>query len=240
MLTFTARIVPRCLSNSASGSSWPTRPAQASFAGPVDHESFQLRGDVWPDLLRRTSVFVKLGSYIIPEGDRAPHKGVHVCHVLVLFPINKQPWSSALSWMKSSSSPFPSGSWISCTGRVLGVLNRQLLQADLPADSPVRILAIVADHWEFIRQASLNSRSPTAPKQSSSSRVPQTPTKSTAFPSSQGSGGIISRNTFYLTKKGKEPQRLGNEAASSRGGPSRARDSSSWLPTQAITLAART
>jgi hypothetical protein len=33
---------------------------------------------------------------------------------------------------------------------------------------------------------------------------------------------------------------LGNEAASSRGGPSRARDSSSWLPTQAITLAART
>ncbi|KAH8743482.1 hypothetical protein F5883DRAFT_722633 [Diaporthe sp. PMI_573] len=97
-------IVPRCLSNSASGSSWPTRPAQASFAGPVDHESFQLRGDVWPDLLRRTSVFVKLGSYIIPEGDRAPHKGVHVCHVLVLFPINKQPWSSALSWMKSSSS----------------------------------------------------------------------------------------------------------------------------------------
>ncbi|KAH8742780.1 hypothetical protein F5883DRAFT_610237 [Diaporthe sp. PMI_573] len=113
-------ISPRQLSNHPNDRAWPTRPAQTSFAGPVDHERFQLRTDIWTELQRRTSVFVKLGSYINTEEDRPPHKGVHVCHVLLPFPVHRQPWSAALSWMQNSQTPFPAASWISCTGRILG------------------------------------------------------------------------------------------------------------------------
>ncbi len=88
----------------------PSSSAHASFAGPVDLDTFHIKEDVWPKTLIKTSVFVKLGSYLMPEDDRPPHKGVHICHVLLLFPIEQQPWSSLLGWMYQQANPFPKGS----------------------------------------------------------------------------------------------------------------------------------
>jgi hypothetical protein len=68
---------------------WPTTPAHVSFAGPVDLDAFHIREGVWPEPLIKSSVFVKLGSYLQPENDRPPGKGVHICHVLVLFPVDQ-------------------------------------------------------------------------------------------------------------------------------------------------------
>ena len=90
--------------------------------------------------------FVKLGTYLLPEHDRPPHKGVHVCHVLVLFPVDCQPWRLQLAWMRQSSNPFPRGSWIACTGgRVLGVLNRNLVRSPPVVDASLRVLVVLAD-----------------------------------------------------------------------------------------------
>ncbi|KAK0710683.1 hypothetical protein B0H67DRAFT_635304 [Lasiosphaeris hirsuta] len=101
-------IIPRVLSGNDESVPWPTSSAHASFAGPVDLDTFHIKGDFWPEVLTKTSVFIKLGSYLLPESDRPPRKGVHVCHVLLLFPLE--------------------GSWIVCSGRILGVLNRELIQ----------------------------------------------------------------------------------------------------------------
>jgi hypothetical protein len=60
-------------------------------SGSVDLDTFHIKHGVWPDPLTKSSVFVRLGSYLQPEYDRPPHKGVHVCHVLVNFPVDQQP-----------------------------------------------------------------------------------------------------------------------------------------------------
>jgi len=62
-----------------------------SFAGPVDLDTFYIKEGVWPEALSKTLVFIKLGSYLLAENDRPPHKGVHVCHILLLFPLEQQP-----------------------------------------------------------------------------------------------------------------------------------------------------
>jgi hypothetical protein len=71
-------IVPRVLSGNDDSVPWPTSSAHASFAGPVDLDTFHIKDDLWPEALSKTSVFMKLGSYLLPENDRPPHKGVHI------------------------------------------------------------------------------------------------------------------------------------------------------------------
>jgi len=191
-------IVPRLLS-STGDVPWPSSSAHVSFAGPVDLDTFHIKEDVWPEIPTKTSVFVKLGSYLVPEDDRPPHKGVHVCHVLLLFPIEQQPWSSLLGWMRQAAHPFPKGSWIECSGRVLGVLNRELIQGPQVIDSTVRILVILPDDWEFIRQNALSTHNTsTSP---SSNPVNGLPTP----PQPAGPGGIVSRNPFSSPALGQKP-----------------------------------
>jgi hypothetical protein len=125
-----------------------------------------------------------------PENDRPPHKGVHVCHVLVVFPVEKQPWKSLLEWMRTAASPFPRGSWIVCSGRLLGVLNRNLIQGPHLVDPSVRILVILPDNWEIVRQSALSANNTSTP--TPSNRVNRSPTT----PRPAGPGGITSRNPF--------------------------------------------
>ncbi|KAH6988810.1 hypothetical protein BKA56DRAFT_709876 [Ilyonectria sp. MPI-CAGE-AT-0026] len=196
-------IVPRLLGSSDESAPWPSSSAHVSLAGPVDLDTFYIKEDVWPELLSKTSVFIKLGSYLVPENDRPPRKGVHACHVLLLFPVEQQPWSSLLGWMRQAINPFPKGSWIVCSGRVLGVLNRELIQGPQVVDSTVRILVILPDDWEFVRQSALSTHNASMP--TSSNSFNESPTS----PRPAGPGGVASRNPFSSPIRGQKqsPQR---------------------------------
>ncbi|KAK3370047.1 hypothetical protein B0H63DRAFT_486012 [Podospora didyma] len=65
------------VSGNNEGEPWPSSSAHASLAGPVDLDTFRIKEDVWPEALSKTSMFIKLGNYLLPENDRPPHKGVH-------------------------------------------------------------------------------------------------------------------------------------------------------------------
>jgi hypothetical protein len=125
-----------------------------------------------------------------PENNRPPHKGVHVFHVLVIFPVEQEPWESHLNWMRTSANPFPRGSWIVCSGRLLGVLDRNLIQGPQLADPSVRILVILPDNCEIVRQSTLSANNRSAP--TPSNHVNRSPTT----PRPAGPGVITSRNPF--------------------------------------------
>ena len=184
-----------------------------SFTGPVDLDTFHLRKDVWEEVQRKTAVFVKLGTYLLPENDRPPHKGIHICHVLLVFPIDQQPWKSLLGWMRDSAAPFPKGSWIACSGRILGVLNRATIKGPRTVDSTTRILVVLPDDWDFIRQSSLVAQNP-------SSLAPKTPLiELPTPPRATGPGGVGSWNPFSspIHEKPSVQGRLENKLGSARG-----------------------
>jgi hypothetical protein len=157
-----------------------------SLTGPVDLDTFHLVDTAWPEPLTKTAVFVKLASYLQPENDRPPHKGIHICHVLLIFPVEQQPWKSLAGWMRTAVNPFPRGSWISCSGRLLGVLDRTLLQGPQLIDTSVRIPVVLPDDWESIRQSSLTAHNTT----------PMRPSTMPTTPRSTGPQGITSWNPF--------------------------------------------
>ena len=196
-------VIPRQLDSTDGNAPWPPSAAHASFSGPVDLDTFHLKDGIWPEPLTKTSVFVKLGSYLQPENDHPPRKGVHVCHVLIVFPVDQQPWKSLAGWMRSAANPFPRGSWIACSGRLLGVLDRELIQGPKVVDSTVRILVVLPDSWELIRQNTLYAHSTSTPK--SSGPVTGSPTT----PRSAGPSGITSRNPFSSPSRTRnlEPQK---------------------------------
>jgi len=93
--------------------------------------------------------------------------------------------------MRQSSNPFPRGSWIACTGgRVLGVLNRNLVRSPLVIDASLRILVVLADDWEFICQSSFSTQNTSTPTSSNA------PGDSPTQPRPVGPGGVASRNPF--------------------------------------------
>ncbi|KAK3363995.1 hypothetical protein B0T25DRAFT_587624 [Lasiosphaeria hispida] len=89
-------VIPLLLLISNKNVPWPSSSAHMSFTSPVNLDTFHIKEDVWPEALSKTSVFIKLGSYLLPENNHPPHKGIHICHVLLIFPIKQQPWSSLL------------------------------------------------------------------------------------------------------------------------------------------------
>ncbi|EAQ88567.1 predicted protein [Chaetomium globosum CBS 148.51] len=192
-------VIPRQLGGPDQTAPWPSTSAHVSFARPVDLDTFHIKQGVWPRPLVKTSVFVKLGSYLQSENDRPPREGIHICHVLVLFPVDQQPWKSLAGWMRTAANPFPKGSWIACSGRLLGVLDRDLIQGPRKADPTVRILVILADSWELIRQNSPSTNNTPTPK--SSDPVGNLPTT----PRSAGPGAVASRNPFSSLGRAQNP-----------------------------------
>src|SRR5438309_11439201 len=92
--------------------------------------------------------------------------------------------------MRQAVNPFPKGSWIVCSGRVLGILNRELIQGPQIVDSTVQILAILPNNRELIRQNALSTYS--TAMLTSSNLVYESPTPSR----SASPGGVASRNPF--------------------------------------------
>jgi hypothetical protein len=134
-----------------------------------------------------------------PENDRPPRKGVHICHVLVLFPVDQQPWKALAGWMRTAANPFPKGSWIVCSGRILGVLDRELIHGPQLIDSSVRIPVILPDNWELIRQSTLSPTNTSTPTSSKASN--QSPT--TSRPA--GPRGFTTRNPFSSPSRARRP-----------------------------------
>jgi hypothetical protein len=86
--------------------------------------------------------------------------------------------------MRTAEKPFPKGSWIVCSGRVLGVLDRGLIQGSQPVDPNIRILVILPDNWESIQQNTLSAHTASAFKSSNSINKPPT------TPRTAGHGGL--------------------------------------------------
>ncbi|KAK6858723.1 hypothetical protein PG995_005287 [Apiospora arundinis] len=90
--------------------------------------------------------------------------------------------------MRQSPNPFPRGSWIVCTGgRVLGVLNRNLVRSPPVVDASLRVLVIIADDSEFIRQSSFSVQNTSMSAHSAAAS--ESPTR----PRPVGPGGVASR-----------------------------------------------
>ncbi|KAH8645341.1 hypothetical protein BX600DRAFT_391485, partial [Xylariales sp. PMI_506] len=102
---------------------WPASAPKVSFAGPLEFDAFELLDSVNPPTLKKTSVFVKLGTYLAPENNLGPGKGIHVYYVLIVFPVDQNPWKGLAGWMAKSTNPFSKNQTIVGTGRVMGVLN---------------------------------------------------------------------------------------------------------------------
>ena len=100
--------------------------------------------------------------------------------------------------MRQAVNPFPKGSWIICSGRVLGVLNRELIQGPQVINSTVRILVILPDDWEFVRQSALSTHNTSMPTSSNPVNEPPTP------PRPAGPGGVTSRNPFSSPIRGQK------------------------------------
>ncbi|KAK3353869.1 hypothetical protein B0T25DRAFT_428602, partial [Lasiosphaeria hispida] len=94
--------------------------------------------------------------------------------------------------------PFPKGSWIVYSGRVLGVLNRDLIQGPHIIDSTTRIFVILPDDWEFVRQSALSAHN--VPTPTPSNPVPESPTP----PRPVGPSGVASRNPFSSPSRGQK------------------------------------
>jgi hypothetical protein len=113
--------------------------------------------------------------------------------------------------MRQAANPFPRGSWIVYSGRVLGVLNRKLIQGPQVIDSTTRILVVLPDDWEFDRQSALSGHSTVTP-------TPSNPvTESPTTPRPAGPGGVASRNPFSSPSRGQKGPPPKNTASSTLG-----------------------
>lgn len=172
---------------------FPTIPSYTSFAGPVDISTFKLRPNIdWPEGQEKACCFVKLGTYIMPEKDTLPpFKGIHPFHVFVFFPLLQQPWASMCAWMKkpSANGPFTSRTWLSVSGLIVGILNRNLLQEGPDNGDDCPILIITPDTFEII--PALTTSAPIQDLDDSAMNIPSPSTPSK----------ILSRNPFSSPAK---------------------------------------
>ena len=88
--------------------------------------------------------------------------------------------------MRKARNPFSKRSWVACSGRVLGILNRDLIHRHR-LDPTVRILVVLPDNWEFIRQSTLSTVSTSSDTSADLLLTPPRPS---------GPGGVASRNPF--------------------------------------------
>jgi hypothetical protein len=103
--------------------------------------------------------------------------------------------------MRTAANPFPRGPLIVCSGRLLGVLNRDRIQGPQLVDPTIRILVILPDNWEFVRQNTLAAHTPTPTSSNAVSGLPTTPRS--AGPGGVTSRSFTSRNPFSSPSSGR-------------------------------------
>jgi hypothetical protein len=181
---------------------FPSTSPYASFVGPIDTSILRIKfPSFWPEGQERASGFIRLGTYLIPAPTGIMRdKGVFPFHIFVLFPLTIQPWQSMCAWMKNpkGEGPFNTRNWLSGSGPVLSILNREVVEDSEQRDDDRPILVLIPDTWDWIPSSSgdgvggenINSASKqsnsTTPNKGSRSRnpfsSPSTTSKSTVKP----------------------------------------------------------
>lgn len=111
--------------------------------------------------------FVQLTTYITPEyPNQTPWKGFHPFQVFVIWPIHMKPWSLYYQkMMDRGNSPFWSGLFFSCTGKVAGFLDHRFM-VNPPELEQDRVFIVVPDSWKFHNDANRpTSTSPSITRQ---------------------------------------------------------------------------
>jgi hypothetical protein len=137
---------------------FPATSPVVSFCGTVAGSGDALLNDnsllrMSPDE-RRCSGFVQCSSYITPGNKgNSLRKNSHAFQVFILLPISVKPFDSRWSRYKDGKdSKFKQDNVVYCTGKVVGVLDRELMVSPSPSENDV-VFVVVPDTLEIVKES---------------------------------------------------------------------------------------
>lgn len=138
---------------------FPTMSPIVAFTGPVVGSGLTLLHNDPVSGLSEAQLkccgLVQLSTFIAPGNPaKPPFRGLHHFQVFVIFPIHVNPWMMRCKKMVDrQSTQFLPGTMLSCTGRVVALLNHQLMiyPPKLPQDL---VFMVVPDSWSFLEKPS--------------------------------------------------------------------------------------
>lgn len=165
----------------------------------------------------RYCAFIQCCTYITPgQPSKTPFKGFHPFQVFILFPIHALPFSLLCKKMADrKDTQFVPGAPFHCVGKIVGLLDHNLMVAASAADKKDYIFIVVPDSWTFPEKSA-----PPVP-------APHTvsPSKTEPCPSQPGSFAAM-RSMF------KSPSKKASQAKQSQSKSSQASQSSQGDPSQ--------
>lgn len=170
-----------------TGDCFPNISPIVAFTGPILGSGLTLlRKDPVSGLSDRQQKccgFVQLSTFINPGNpSKPPFRGSHQFQVFVIFPIHVNPWMVRCKKMADRpSTQFQAGTTISCTGRVVGLLNHDVMlhPPRLPQDY---VFSVVPDSWSFQETPSRSTISMSLPTTSSAKQSSSDPRSSFLSP----------------------------------------------------------
>jgi hypothetical protein len=99
---------------------------------------------------RKCCGFVQLSTYITPgDPSKTPFRGFHPFQVFVIFPLHVVPWTFLCEKMAARhNTQFQPNALFSCTGKVVGLLNHNLMVTPPPSPRD-HVFIVVPDTWSF-------------------------------------------------------------------------------------------
>jgi hypothetical protein len=138
---------------------FPTMSPIVTFTGPIVGPGITVLHNDHTSGLSEAQLkccgLVQLSTFITPgTPSKPPFRGSHQFHVFVIFPIYVNPWAVRCKKMADrQTTQFQPGTMFSCTGRVVALLNHQLMiqPPQLPQDL---VLMVAPDTWSFFERPS--------------------------------------------------------------------------------------
>lgn len=169
-----SRIGPRMFS---TADCFPNISPIVTFTGPIVGSGLTLlRKDPasgLSDTQQKCCGFVQLSTFINPGNpSKPPFRGSRQFQVFVIFPIHVNPWMVRCKKMADRpTTQFQTGITVSCTGRVVGLLNHDVMLHP-PHLQQDYVFIVVPDSWSFLerqtRDFQPNGSSPTSDKSKAS------------------------------------------------------------------------
>jgi hypothetical protein len=125
-------------------------PNLVSFLGEVDNKTYSLTANAFSDLTNsdaqlKACSFFRLQAYISVNSDSVGSK-YYGFHILVVFPLDAQPYKSQLGYLiskPSSNGPFHGKQMMFIYGSIVGVLHHKYINESSKVRSNQNILVIV-------------------------------------------------------------------------------------------------